>query len=566
MPAPTHFLGLELAPDALRAIVVDDGLEHVATEAVEFDQTGDQLAPVDIWVTALDVLLESLTRKCDLGRIKAISGSAHNATILWSTESAGHLANLSPLRPLNAQLTFPATPGPGVARATGAGAFLASVLLGRWSAASEAEALWRSDVTGEVERFGGRVLGTISSYFVNKYGFDKDAFLVPFIPTPLATYLSHVPAQGEAVLAFGPFDFLLIPATPNMNLDAAKAEIWPHPALDVNEPRRSVAVLSSRNADTPRGLVRDMYTKSWSAFDRLIAVVPPGGSIGLDDKLFAFWLLQSDGLVKGIFRFETGVKVGEFRDLRANPRCLVESQLLSMRVRAGRLSAPPPLDLHDSSHLPRRIYAVGAAASFPSIVNMVGDIFNTEVVVSDSLLDGARRAVDGGWYSATAASAMSPGGAAITEGAGLALSGGSGAIGSAYLARWAWRRLVRPDETAGSFENEVRATLARRVRTQTQQRPGLAVRTRSHLIPAEDDYTSTSPSAMGPDGLNGSSTPVNGSGSSTFTPVAPVQTSEGDAALGLARVAEPDSDAFAMYAAQAVEWSRLEGLLSRALV
>lgn len=23
-----------------------------------------------------------------------------------------------------------------------------------------------------------------------------------------------------------------------------------------------------------------MYTKSWSAFDRLVAIVPPGGSIG----------------------------------------------------------------------------------------------------------------------------------------------------------------------------------------------------------------------------------------------------------------------------------------------
>lgn len=184
---------------------------------------------------ATDVLLENLTRKCDLGRVKAISGSAHvwtqlrpfrcaqltrnrlqNATVLWSTESAAHLANLSPLRPLNSQLTFPTTPSPGVARATGAGAFLASLLLGRWSAASEAEALWRSDVTGEVERFGGRVLGTVSPYFVAKYRFDKDAFLVPFIPTPLASYLAHVPAPGDAVLAFGHSDFLMTQATPNM--------------------------------------------------------------------------------------------------------------------------------------------------------------------------------------------------------------------------------------------------------------------------------------------------------------------------------------------------------------
>ena len=41
--------------------------------------------------------------------------------------------------------------------------------------------------------------------------------------------------------------------------------------------------VQSRNADVPRALVRDMYTKSWSAFDRLVAIVPPGGSIGYVD-------------------------------------------------------------------------------------------------------------------------------------------------------------------------------------------------------------------------------------------------------------------------------------------
>lgn len=241
---------------------------------------------------------------------------------------------------------------------------------------------------------------------------------------------------------------------------------------------------------------------------------------------------------------------------------------MSMRVRVGRLTVQPPLDLHDSSHLPRRIYAVGAAATFPSIATMVGDIFNTEVLVSESLLEGARRAVEGGWYSATAAGALSPGGASssgsVTEGAGLALSGGAGATGSAYLARWAWRRLVRPDESAGSFENEIRALLLRRGRAQPRptlggsSTPGLA-RTRSHLVP-EDDYISSQLSDA-----NGNGTAANGS-SNTFVPAAALATGENDAAIGLARVAEPDSDAFSMYAAQAVEWARLEGLLTRALV
>jgi len=44
----------------------------------------------------------------------------------------------------------------------------------------------------------------------------------------------------------------------------------------------------------------------------------------LDDKLFSFWLLQDENYpfshIKGVYRFETGIKVNEFRDLRANPR------------------------------------------------------------------------------------------------------------------------------------------------------------------------------------------------------------------------------------------------------
>ena len=63
----------------------------------------------------------------------------------------------------------------------------------------------------------------------------------------------------------------------------------------------------------------------------------------MDDKLFSFWLLQGDSYplshVKGIYRFETGIKVNEFRDLRANPRCLLESQILSFRVRWSRMIA-----------------------------------------------------------------------------------------------------------------------------------------------------------------------------------------------------------------------------------
>ena len=151
----------------------------------------------------------------------------------------------------------------------------------------------------------------------------------------------------------------------------------------------------------------------------------------LDDKLFSFWLLQGDSYpyshVKGIYRFETGIKVNEFRDLRANPRCLLESQILSFRVRwsrtiptgvfgptAGRArnaNASPspisggqpkratgvnnsnnmglPFDPYDYATLPSRILATGAAANFPSIANLAGDVFNAPVLMPTTQIDSA---------------------------------------------------------------------------------------------------------------------------------------------------------------------------------
>ena len=122
--------------------------------------------------------------------------------------------------------------------------------------------------------------------------------MAPFSSDYLSSYLSLLPSPNDAVLSFGPMDTLLTPA--QHYIPTRLYNLFPHPAQDSGEKRKYIAVLSSRylkllllnysifhyyffccrNADVPRALVRDMYTKSWSAFDRLVAIVPPGGSIG----------------------------------------------------------------------------------------------------------------------------------------------------------------------------------------------------------------------------------------------------------------------------------------------
>ena len=98
-------------------------------------------------------------------------------------------------------------------------------------------------------------------------------------------------------------DFLL--ASAPHYLSNRLYSVYPHPAQDPSEKRKYISMLTSRyavdcstyslspytshrNADVPRALVRDMYTKSWSAFDRLVSVVPPGGSIGFVSTILLF--------------------------------------------------------------------------------------------------------------------------------------------------------------------------------------------------------------------------------------------------------------------------------------
>jgi xylulokinase len=294
-----------------------------------------------------------------------------------------------------------------------------------------------------------------------------------------------------------------------------------------------------------------MYTKSWSAFDRLVDIVPPGGSIGycvilacgsatadadfsLDDKLFSFWFLQGDGFpfahVKGIFRFETGIKVNEFRDLRANPRCLLESQILSFRVRwsrisstgvfgavvgrggsslsSGSTSSPPsqiPLpvtsssalslgltfDPYDFASLPSRILATGAAANFPSVVNIIGDIMNAPILIPTTQIDGAQivphRNSPAKGYPSRAS------------------------IGGAYVARWVWGRERGGIRVGGAFEDDIRKVLGKR----WMMTGGLALKT--SVNPSASSAAASAASTPGLAGIPGSASASRG-GSGTNTP------------------------------------------------
>ncbi|KAG8843248.1 hypothetical protein FRB96_004214 [Tulasnella sp. 330] len=582
-----YFLGLELSTDQLRAAVVDVNLTVLGYETVDFDTElhygtrgglfstpGDAYTtPVDMWVKAMDMLFNKLGERFDLGKVKAIGGSAQPATVWLTPDSAKKLATLESDNSLAAQIpptffsllhtpvaqdtsTLPQTValqaalgGPdamasrvGIAahpslpavqcmkvregnpdawvktgRVMMASTFLSSLLAGKWCNISEAEAigtgLWNAQhgqwdaaalevvaggaehgqrfrgVLGDVETAGGRSIATVSQYWVERYGFEKDALIVSFTSESLAQYLSVCPAQDETVLSFGPQDSLMIPVT--QYIPSRLYRLYPHPAQDPSEKKKYIAILTSRNGDAARTLVRDMYTKSWTAFDRLVSVIPPGGSIGLDDKLFSFFVLHNESptshsIRKGIYRIETGHKVTEFRDLRANPRCLVESQVLSFRVQYARLMSLPLFggkemvkqknmsmsllayrmgvcfDPYDKDLCPSRIIAIGSAANFPSIVALIGDVFNAPVFVPTGAPIQSANSPNPMKLEHSPTRGTNPSSPENLGPHTPSPSRCNAALGGAYTARWAWRRHAKPDEKFGSFEEEITGLLKKK--------------------------------------------------------------------------------------------------------
>lgn len=117
-------------------------------------------------------------------------------------------------------------------------------------------------------------------------------------------------------------------------------------------------------------------------------------------------------------------------------------------------------DPYSTTPLPRRLIATGAAANFPSVVNLLGDVFNAPIFIPQSQLDSAHAVAPTGTGSGVAGGPMAQFAAAHRNAPAPGFPSRA-ALGGAYVARWAWSR-ERAGAGAAAYEDEVRRLLARR--------------------------------------------------------------------------------------------------------
>lgn len=239
---------------------------------------------------------------------------------------------------------------------------------------------------GEVRQDGGGSMGSISGYFIQKYGFSPECQIAPFTGDNPGTILALPLRPLDAIVSLGTSStFLMI--TPTYKPDPAY-HFMNHPCT----PGQYMFMLCYKNGGLAREKVRDSLPPvsdgskdQWTNFNKAVLSTPP---LDVTDaaqeraKLGLYFYLPEivPNIKAGTWRYECSAKDGSSLQESASSwpaekdaRAIVESQALSMRLRSQKLVHP-----HGALPAqPRRIYLVGGGSLNPAIASVVGDVLGS---------------------------------------------------------------------------------------------------------------------------------------------------------------------------------------------
>lgn len=230
---------------------------------------------------------------------------------------------------------------------------------------------------GEVENDGGKHLGNVSPYFVEKYGFSPKAVISPFTGDNPATILALPLRPRDVMISLGTSTTCLM-STPNY-VTHSSYHMFNHPTTS----GLYMFMLCYVNGALARESIRDTLpspegSDSWALFNETAANTPVLSKKSPSDpaKLGIYFPLPEivPNVRKGIWRFNyDGKTLTETTEGWTIPqddaRAILESQALSMRLRSA-----PLLENTEGISQPRRVYVVGGASKNPVIPKIMGEV------------------------------------------------------------------------------------------------------------------------------------------------------------------------------------------------
>jgi len=271
----------------------------------------------------------------------------------------------------------------------GAGMNLMNIRTRHW-----APAALRCTAPGLAKRLGPivpshKVIGHLGRYFIARYGFAPHTQVIAFSgdnPNSLAAL--GLARSGDIAISLGTSD-TVFGALSDPKPSAAEGHIFGNPI----NPRSYMALICYKNGSLTREAVRNEFARgSWKAFEDALARTPKGngGRIGF---YFKEPEITPTVLKSGIHRFGPDNRPDRFTP-EQDVRAVVEGQCLSMRLHANNIGL-----------VPQKIMATGGASVNKSLLQVMADVFGTQVHVSSrpnsASLGAAYRALHG-WHCARA--------------------------------------------------------------------------------------------------------------------------------------------------------------------
>lgn len=246
---------------------------------------------------------------------------------------------------------------------------------------------------GEVPTDGGVILGTVSPYFTERFGFSKDCRITAFTGDNPATILCLPLRPLDAIVSLGTSSTFLM-NTPNYKPDPSY-HFMNHPTTKGHY----MFMLCYKNGGLAREEVRDALPKPaagekdpWANFNKSVLATPPldvrkdgdPAKLGLYFPLPEIVPNVQAGTRRYICNARDGSSLSEYLPSsssttttswtpEADARIIVESQALSMRLRSQNLVSAIP-GRPDLPAQPRRIYLVGGGSLNPAIARVFGDV------------------------------------------------------------------------------------------------------------------------------------------------------------------------------------------------
>ena len=211
------------------------------------------------------------------------------------------------------------------------------------------------------------VVGTISPYFVERYGLAADCAVVAFSgdnPNSLAGL--RLENTGDIAISLGTSD-TVFGSLAEPRPSAEEGHIFVSPV----QPDAFMAMIVFKNGSLTREMIRDTHAEgSWKTYDAMLQKTEPGngGCIG-------FYVNEPEItptiVTPGISRFGADDQPATFapeEDIRA----IYEGQFLSMRLHGGNIGIKP-----------QRILATGGASVDKGLVQIMSNVFGVAVYTAE---------------------------------------------------------------------------------------------------------------------------------------------------------------------------------------